>query len=106
MLYFFLQTRRVIALRMQCLLFFSKKSRMKGDIAENICIELMNTLDNFYNKKENKARIDGVLNNVIDNAMDKIKPYLVLITGLLIVAVLMNCLHFYYYVKMYIGRPI
>lgn len=58
------------------------------------------TISFIYNqtkKDKNKKRIEYILNNLLDISLNRIKPYLYSIMGVLILIFLINFAQFYYY---------
>lgn len=53
-------------------------------------------------KEKNKRRIETIINNIINIALDNIKPYLYTIIAILLILFLINFLQFYYYIKLVI----
>jgi hypothetical protein len=51
-------------------------------------------------KEKNKRRIETIINNIINIALDNIKPYLYTIMAILILMFLINFVQFYYYIKL------
>ena len=50
-------------------------------------------------KKKNKQRLHYIINSVTSIAFKALEPYLYTIMAILIVLFIMNCFHFYYYIK-------
>jgi hypothetical protein len=55
-------------------------------------------------KEKNKRRIETIINNIINIALDNIKPYLYTIMAILILMFLINFVQFYYYVKLMLAN--
>lgn len=69
-----------------------------NDILKNI----INIIYTEIRKKKNKKKIDFILKKLEDSVMNRIKPYIYTIFGILIILFLVNCFQFFYYIKLHI----
>jgi hypothetical protein len=73
-------------------------------VIENLANDAIKMVHTFYNKDENKMKIDTFAGSLMDVFIEKLKPYFFLITGLLVVMIIMSCIQFYYYIKVYLKQ--
>ena len=73
-------------------------------ITESLANDAFKMMHEMYSKKENKTKVDHITRSIMDTLIDKLKPYFFLITGLLVIMILMNCIQFYYYIKVYLKQ--
>ena len=65
----------------------------------NITKDILNNICNELEKKKNKNKINKLIKNVMDVAMQHIRIYMYGIMALLIILFLMNFFQFYFYIK-------
>ena len=69
---------------------------------EDLTTETINFVYNEFEKSHNKKQINKIINHITSTAFQYIKPYLYTIMAILIMLFIMNCLQFYYYIKLII----
>ena len=69
---------------------------------EDLTTETINFLYKEFDKSNNKKQINKIINHITTIAFEYIKPYLYTIMAILITLFIMNCLQFYYYIKLII----
>ncbi len=67
-------------------------------ILEGLANDIVKVVHTEYMKKDNKCRIDEVVDGVFVVFRNKIRPYFSLLAILLVMIVLLNCGQFYYLV--------
>jgi hypothetical protein len=68
-------------------------------LIDDLTKEAINVIYKQCSKKQNKQRLSYIINSVTSIALKSLEPYLYTIISLLIVLFLMDCFHFYYYIK-------
>lgn len=73
-----------------------------ASILGDLTSDLINIVYKESKKKNNIKKLHHIIDLVIDYSYSKIQPFLYTIIGVLIIMFIMNCLQFYYYIKMYL----
>ena len=73
-----------------------------NSIVGNITSELINYIYLQTKKKKNKHKLKYIYDTLIDILFMDLKPYLYTILAILILMFIMNCINFYYYIKLFI----
>ena len=73
-------------------------------ILDSLATNLVDTIHMYYNKQENKTKIDEVTDSLLKTFMDKIKPYFLLVTTLLIILIVLHIVQFYYYIRVVLRK--
>lgn len=69
-------------------------------IVTDISNDILNMILLETNKVRNKEKINRILDNVSNVVFATVKPYLILIMGILVLMFITNCCQFYYYSKL------
>jgi hypothetical protein len=64
----------------------------------------VSTVYSEYYRPENKEKVDNVINDIFEVFFRKIKPYLVLVITVLCISIVMNCVQFYYYIRVFLKQ--
>jgi len=73
-------------------------------LIEDLTKEAINLLYKQCSKKQNRQRLTYVINSVTSIAFKSLEPYLYTIIAILLVLFLMDCFHFYYFIKAIIAN--
>ncbi len=57
-----------------------------------------------YTNKDNKQKIDKVSSDIFGIFIDKIKPYFLILTALLVVLIILNVVQFYYFMRTFLKQ--
>ena len=73
-------------------------------ILDTLIEDTINIVHAQYRKETNKNKIDEILDHAFKTLLDKISPYFILIVTLLSVLTIMNCVQFYYYIRIFLKQ--
>ena len=68
-------------------------------IITDVSREFINLIYKEFKKNRNKKKISYIIDTINKLIMNSINPYLYTIMGILLVIFIMNCVQFYYYLK-------
>lgn len=73
-------------------------------VIEALANDAISIFEHFCSKKETRTKLGEISDNVMERFIGRLKPYFFLLIGLLIAAIVMNCIQFYYYIKVYLHQ--